>query len=645
MIRLLSIIFLIINVSLCYSQSLSVSSFKLLNTDLTANTAGTMEQDQNGEVAALIKVVTTQTGFTFDGGAMGIVRTKQTPGEIWVYVPRGSKKITIKHPQLGVLRDYYYPIAINAARTYEMTLVTGKIQTIVKQTQTFQYVVFQLTPKDAVVELEGQMLNTTDGIASKLMDFGTYNYRVQAPNYSTEAGTITINDAYNKHIVNINLKPNFSVVKLIVDNDAEIWINGERKGIGSWTGELGAGTYIFETKKNSYNSTFSKYKIVANAETQIIHLDSPKPIYGGVDFDSTPGMADIYIDGQKVGQTPMIKSDLLIGEHQYRISREGFADTQGTIIIQEGETLHISTILNNVTQIFVNSSNPDAELYIDGVEQGNAHGYKNISYGKHEILLKAKNWHEYKTTIEVNNPNQSFDFPMVMDNPSRRTITVNHKKLGPVSFDMVYVEGGSFIMGGSTYGKVPVTLGSFYIGETEVTQKLWEAVMGNNPSKFKGNMRPVERVSWNDCKKFLAKLKKLTGLNFRLLTEAEWEFAASGGNKSHGYLYSGSNSFFDTIWFEENSGGCTHNVKTKGPNELGLYDMSGNVEEWVEDFWLLKFPTSKQYNPKGPLYGKNHVIRGGAWDLQDSRGYIRGSRSHDSPRYKAEDLGFRLALD
>ena len=151
----LFIIIALFSVTVCSAQSISVSSFKLLDTDLTANTAGTMETDQNGETAALIKVVTTQTGFTFDGGALGIVKTIQKPSEIWVYVPRGLKKITISHPQLGMLRDYYLNIPIEAARTYEMVLVAGEVQTIVKQARTSQYVVFELTPPDAVVELNG----------------------------------------------------------------------------------------------------------------------------------------------------------------------------------------------------------------------------------------------------------------------------------------------------------------------------------------------------------------------------------------------------------------------------------------------------------------------------------------------------------
>lgn len=379
----LYIICLLANV--CMSQNISVISFRVLDTDLTANTAGTIEMDQNGETAALIKVVTIHTGFYFDGGALGIVKTVQKPSEIWVYVPRGLKKITISHPQFGLLRDYYLKIPIEAARTYEMCLDAGGVQT-----------------------------------------------------------------------------------------------------------------------------------------------------------------------------------------------------------------------------------------------------------------LKSKDELEYKNTREAANPIQRIDSLKTNYNTQRRTITVNHKSLGPVSFDMICVEGGSFLMG-DRYCTVPVTLSSFYIGETEVTQELWEAVMGKNPSKFKGYKRPVEQVSWNDCKKFIVKLNALTGLCFRLPTEAEWEFAALGGNKSQGYLYSGSYSINDVLWCDENSGGQTHNVKMKGSNELGLYDMSGNVEEWIEDYWQLYYTTSDQTNPKGPSNGKTHVIRGGSWDLQDSRCYVRGSRGYDTPHYKYKDLGLRLA--
>ena len=130
-----------------------------------------------------------------------------------------------------------------------------------------------------------------------------------------------------------------------------------------------------------------------------------------------------------------------------------------------------------------------------------------------------------------------------------------------------------------------VTLSSYYMGETEVTQALWKAVMGNNPSRFKGDNLPVENVSWNDCQEFIRKLKQKTGKNFRLPTEAEWEYAARGGKKSNGYKYSGSNNIGSVAWYDDNSSNQIHAVKGKRLNELGLYDMSGNVWEWCSDWY------------------------------------------------------------
>ena len=346
----LFIIIALFSVTVCSAQSISVSSFKLLDTDLTANTAGTMETDQNGETAALIKVVTTQTGFTFDGGALGIVKTIQKPSEIWVYVPRGLKKITISHPQLGMLRDYYLNIPIEAARTFEMVLVAGEVQTIVKQARTSQYVVFELTPPDAVVELNGELLKTEGGVASKMVKFGTYNYRVKAPDYLPEAGSVTIDDPNNKKVVTISLKPNFAQVSISVDNDAEIWINGEKKGNGSWSGNLGAGTYELEAKKAGHRSTLMTQDIEVVPEPLNIKLQAPVPIYGEADINSSPGMADIYIDGNKVGQTPLLVPNLLVGEHQVRISKKGYVDNNSIISVKESEQTQVLLILNKTIQ-------------------------------------------------------------------------------------------------------------------------------------------------------------------------------------------------------------------------------------------------------------------------------------------------------
>ncbi len=228
-------------------------------------------------------------------------------------------------------------------------------------------------------------------------------------------------------------------------------------------------------------------------------------------------------------------------------------------------------------------------------------------------------------------------------------------RVNGVSFTMVYVQGGTFTMGAhdnqltnvseSEKPAHSVTLSSFAIGETEVTQALWVAVMGNNPSEYEGNiLRPVEYISWNDCQEFIRKLNSLTGKNFRMPTEAEWEFAARGGNNSHGYKYSGSNNIDDVAWYDSNSEGQTHPVKQKQPNELGLYDMTGNVLEWCSD-WYGSYSSSYQTNPKGPSTGYYRLCRGSSWrgDSWTCRSSYRYGNYPDN-RGKSSQRGLRLAL-
>ena len=285
----------------------------------------------------------------------------------------------------------------------------------------------------------------------------------------------------------------------------------------------------------------------------------------------------------------------------------------------------------------------------------------------------------------------------------QNTITVTAKG---VSFRMIRVQGGTFTMGatseqgsGAYDDEKPahqVTLSTYYIGETEVTQELWKAVMGTNPSYFapketsaaqgsydafvadakrlnakkpgtvkiptrqewdaamvttSGSLkRPVEQVSWDDCQEFIRRLNQLTGRTFRLPTEAEWEYAARGGSKSRGYKYAGGNDINAVAWYVENAYDKgesspdfgTHIVKTKQPNELGIYDMTGNVWEWCQD-WFGKYTDGAQSNPEGPSAGSDRVVRGGSWGslAGGCRPSYRGGRSPDDGFI---GVGLRLVL-
>lgn len=449
------------------AQSISVSSFKLLDTDLTANTAGTMELDQNGETAALIKVVTTQTGFTFDGGAMGIVKTVQKPSEIWVYVPRGLKKITISHPQLGMLRDYYFPCIVEAARVYEMVLISGEVQTIVKEKANSQYIVIHVSPANAIVEFDNEVLPTTNGYAQKFVKLGTYEYRVQAKDYHTTAGKVTIDDPNNKKMLEVNLKPafgwieipdneeyngaqvyidntlvgtipmkskelssgehnikivkelynpfsqvvlvtdnkttqlspilsaNYSEVSITVENDADIYINEEKKGSGSWKGKLAPGNYIVEAKKEGYRDVNQNVEVPSAKHSLSIQLPTPSPIYGETNIISTPAMSDVYIDGVLTGQTPLYIPNILIGKHQLLIKHSEYNDFSTSFFVTENKNSPINAMLNKKTSI-----KEPAKTYWGNIVITNNHShvmgmkkvasFDNIKYEKFSLSSKQE---------------------------------------------------------------------------------------------------------------------------------------------------------------------------------------------------------------------------------------------------------------
>ena len=219
-----------------------------------------------------------------------------------------------------------------------------------------------------------------------------------------------------------------------------------------------------------------------------------------------------------------------------------------------------------------------------------------------------------------------------------------------IVFRMIEVEGGTFNMGGyddMAYGdELPVhevTLSTFLIGETEVTNGMWIPLMGDDPHEGHPNSRlPCVNIGWRPCWYLAEYLNERTGLNFRLPTEAEWEYAARGGKYSHGYVYSGSDNYDDVAWCELNTNDLTQFVRTKQPNELGIYDMSGNVWEWCQD-WYGPYPSESCVDPTGPETGTERVVRGGCM-----RGHVRFCRTTYrmgyEPNTQRVDVGFRLAL-
>ena len=247
--------------------------------------------------------------------------------------------------------------------------------------------------------------------------------------------------------------------------------------------------------------------------------------------------------------------------------------------------------------------------------------------------------------------------PTVAQQPAAQPTVANSNNISipvkdGINIDMVHVKAGTFTMGATPEMEDPldkekpthiVTLtNDYYIGKYEVTQALWKAVMGSNPSEFKGENLPVEMISWDECQEFISKLNRITGKVFRLPSEAEWEYAARGGKKSMGYQYSGNNNLSDVAWYTNNSSSKTHAVGIKHPNELGIYDMSGNVSEWCQD-WYGKYSATSQTNPTGAMSGSDRVFRGGSW--RSIAWFFRLSfRFEVAPSYRNSNLGLRLVL-
>lgn len=241
--------------------------------------------------------------------------------------------------------------------------------------------------------------------------------------------------------------------------------------------------------------------------------------------------------------------------------------------------------------------------------------------------------------------------------------TIKTFNVAGVDIDMVKVDGGQFKMGATpeqgTKDPDPdeknihnVTISTFYLGKYEVTQKLWTAVMGNNPSVYTNDNAPVEMVSWEDCETFINKLNSISKLNFRMPTEAEWEFAARGGVKSKNYKYSGSNKLDEVGWYieattDDEIEGEPHEVGLKKPNEIGIYDMSGNVWEWCQDWYRDQYEGDNLTDPlvTEPNNLRARCFRGGSWYGNSARYCRTANRSGNFPDYKSHVGGLRLAIN
>ncbi len=380
---------------------------------------------------------------------------------------------------------------------------------------------------------------------------------------------------------------------------------------------------------------------------------------------ATPEESVIYVDNEKVGTGNVSQAVSIGAEHRYRVECENYFEKEDVVMLQKGERKSLNIELEPAFGFITVKTTPSgADVYVDDKLVGKTPYLSEvIKRGMHKITVNKEGYETSVQRVNIDlNEERTVEFelvegessmpvqkvvqqpvaqPVAAQKPANGVVTDADGNMvatvNDVTFKMIKVEGGTFTMGEGKKAH-EVTLSDYYIGEFEVTQELWEAVMGSNPSWFKGSSLPVEKVSWNDCQGFINKLNRLTGKNFRLPTEAQWEYAARGGNKSKGYKYSGSNNIDEVAWYSRN----TRAVGTKLPNELGIYDMSGNVWEWCQD-WYGKYSSDSQTDPQGPSSGSFRVFRGGGWG--SSARLCRVSiRLDGNPDYGHYYNGLRLVL-
>ncbi|MGM9799865.1 MAG: SUMF1/EgtB/PvdO family nonheme iron enzyme [Muribaculaceae bacterium] len=698
-------------------QEMSVKSFEEKTFDLSASTHPRL--DLNDVPCALVKVQMAAAGARFSGNVMGDCSFKLN--EYWVYMAKGSKRMTIRHQSylpLEVTFADYGITSLESKMTYVMVVTLPNSGGAVKPVVTSQYVMFKVMPQNAIVELDGNMLTLSVGTATKRMPFGTYSYKVSAPMYHPTEASVTVNDPVNKHILNISLQPAFGYITVpgtgvlsgakvyinneykgdapynsgaiasgvydvkvskelyapyhgqvtVTDNEtttfspelkadfaeititavegAEIWIDNKQIGTGNWSGKLPSGTYLAESRKQNHKSASKEITIAPEMSGQTIRLDAPTPIIGSLDINSVPAEAEISIDGKVVGTTPMFIAEQIVGLHTVKISKAGYGAYNEKITLNEGETKTISPTLSSGRAIRITCATAGSRIYVDGQDMGAAPFEGTLSYGSHSVYAVDGAKKTAVKTVNVTEGTGAMADVSLSFIEKEIQITVKG-----VTFEMVYVPGGTFTMGATaeqgSYARDDekpthsVTLSGYYIGKYEVTQAQWKAIMGNNPSSFKGDNLPVECVSWEDCQKFIEKLNKLTGKKFSLPTEAQWEYAARGG-KSGGTKYSGSNNIGNVAWYSDNADRKTHPVGTKSPNSLGIYDMSGNVREWCQD-WYGNYSSYSQTNPTGSGSGFYRVVRGGSW-WTNERDCRVSYRDRSAPGYRFNGLGIRLCL-
>ena len=580
------------------AQEMKVRSMVFTPMDQTANLIENMYSDDYGNYGGLVKVMLAVQDAEFEGKILE--QRLHGPGEYWVFMEVGSDELTVRIPDCPPLKvnfRNYEDCVIKSKQTCVLTILAPK-KSKGSADDDMCYLVIKVEPENSVVTVDGTKMQVENGEMVGRLSMGKHKYLVTAPGYASQEGTVDLEEKDKS--LSITLVSVMATLHVeCPTSGAGVFINGQQRGVVPWSGQLPAGRYQVEARKDGYRIQSQGVSLKENEDRKLefFGLDM---LTGALDISVAPDNADVYIDERKMGATPIVLKNIMVGNHTVDIRKAGLMPLKKTVTVKENEKTFLTGKL---------SGPPEETFTVNGVS------FAMISVNGGIFTMGATS--EQGTEIDLN------------ASRNRYAILARSRSESGLDFE-------------SEKPIHQVTLSDFSIGETEVTQALWQAVMGRNPSQLKGDNLPVGNVSWNDCQEFISKLNQLTGRTFSLPTEAQWEYAARGG-LSNGKKFSGSNDIGTVAWYRENSEGKMHPVKTKAPNELGLYDMSGNVKEWCKDCYGF-YSHEAQTNPRGPEVGLGYVYRGGSYDSNDRKCRVP-ARDYYRPQEKDETCGFRLAMN
>ncbi len=555
----------------------------------------------------------------------------QTGGDWIVWLPPGTHILKIDAP--GFKRLELFPFNFQRKKIYDLNV------TVAASSKKLD-----LIPVSIDVDKENVSIFIDNKFSGKgkthQIAEGKHELRLEKEGYKTISQTIEVNTQNILFRFKMTETDPLLVKIQSTPVGADIYLDNTN------IGQTNKDKYIFEGKhslkliKSGYLDVQKEIEIKENtANTFSYSLEKTAVL---LTLRIIPADAVIYIN--KENYNNKTTNELPPGRYKIEISKEGYRDYTEVVDLELGKPVTKEYNLQMITgklQLTVTPPEADVEL-IRGTTvvkkwQGSTI-LKDLQVGKYMLSVTNAGYNKLTKEIIVSE-----------DKPAAEEIQLTRGRDLVSGSNMVFVKSGSFMMGSNDNSDEKpvhkVTVGNFYIGKYEVTQKEWQEILGSNPSNIKGDDFPVEKVSWDDVQEYLKKLNSKTGKKYRLPTEAEWEYAARGGNQSSGYKFSGSNNIDEVAWYSSNSGSKTHSVGTKKSNELGIFDMSGNVWEWCSDWYGADYyKNSPEQNPKGASNGDRRLLRGGSWSLYNL--YCRVSfRYSNVPDYRNHLIGFRVVED